>query len=98
MVTLTSHIFTDILQREHFLAINFLVSNEKNMGYLLIPKSQKAWEKVEKIGLGSFNIHIWPAVVLKIRISWDFASLFSLVQTGSLNSILAKSDHKNLIR
>ena len=28
---------------------------EKNMSFLVIPKSPKVWKKVEKIGLGSFN-------------------------------------------
>ena len=31
------------------------MGNKKTIGHLLIPKSQKNWEKVEKIGLGSFK-------------------------------------------
>ena len=58
MVTITSHIFTAIFPREYLLAIQFLVDTEKNMGHLLIPKSQKVWEKVEKIGLWTPLTHV----------------------------------------
>ena len=50
MITITGHIFTDVFPingtafgRNFFFF--FFAGNEKNMGYLLIPKSQKFWEK-----------------------------------------------------
>ena len=48
MVTIYSHVFNAIFSREHILAIKFLVGKEKNMGHLLIPKSQKVWKKKKK--------------------------------------------------
>ena len=41
-------IFTATFPREYLLAMKFLVGNDKNMGHLLIPKSQNVLEKVEK--------------------------------------------------
>ncbi len=41
MLTITSHIFVNIFQTVHFSAVKFIRSNEKNMSYLLIPKSPK---------------------------------------------------------
>ncbi len=55
MVTITSHIFINIFQTVHFSAVKFPRSNEKNMSFLLIPKSPKVREKSEAIGLGTFN-------------------------------------------
>ena len=55
MVTITRHFFTNISQMDHFSAVKFYMGYEKNMSFLVIPKSPKVGEKVEKIGLGSFN-------------------------------------------
>ena len=55
MVTITRHVFINVLQTEHFSAAKFVMGYEKNMSFL-IAKSPKVWEKVEKIGLGSFNL------------------------------------------
>ncbi len=41
MVTITSHIFINIFQMVHFPAVKFTRGNEKNTGFLLIPKSPK---------------------------------------------------------
>ncbi len=41
VVIITSHIFVNIFQTEHFIAVNFTRGNEKNMNFLLIPKSLK---------------------------------------------------------
>ncbi len=41
MVTVTSHIFINIFQTVHFPAIKFSRGNQKNMSFLLIPKSPK---------------------------------------------------------
>ncbi len=41
MVTITSHIFTDIFRTVHFSAVKFTRGNGKNMSFLLIPKSPK---------------------------------------------------------
>ena len=54
-LTITSHIFINIFQREHFWAVKFAIGYEKNMSFLVIPKSSKIWIKVEQIGLGFFN-------------------------------------------
>ncbi len=55
MVTITSHIFINIFQMAHFSAVKFNRCNEKNMSFLLIPKSPKVWEKSEAVGPGTFN-------------------------------------------
>ena len=66
MVTITSHIFINIFQTKHLSAVKFAVGYEKNMSFLEIAKSSKVWNKVEKIGLGSFNMFksrpIWKVV------------------------------------
>ncbi len=41
MVTITSHISINIFHTVHFLAVKFTRGNEKNMIFLLIPKSPK---------------------------------------------------------
>ena len=41
MVTITSRIFNNIFQTVHFSAVKFTRGNEKNMSFLLIPKSEK---------------------------------------------------------
>ncbi len=56
MVTITSHIFTNIFRMVHFSAVKFTRGNEKNMSFLLIPKSPKVWEKSEGIGPGTFKV------------------------------------------
>ena len=49
MVTITSHILTAIFPREYFLAIKFLMGNEKHMyGTSFDTEISKVWEKVEK--------------------------------------------------
>ena len=55
MVTITRHIFINIFQTECFSAVRFAMSHEKNMSFLVIPKSPKVWKKNEKIGLGFFK-------------------------------------------
>ncbi len=40
----------------HFSAVKFTRGNEKNMSFLLIPKSPKVKEKSEAIGPGTFKI------------------------------------------
>ena len=41
IVTISSHIFVNISQTVHFSAVKFTRVNEKNMNFLLIPKSLK---------------------------------------------------------
>ncbi len=55
MVTITSHIFIDIIQTIHFSAEKFTMGNEKNMRFLLILKSPKVLEKSGAIGPGTFK-------------------------------------------
>ena len=55
MVTITRHLFINIFQMQHFSAMIFYMGYEKNMSFLVIPKSPKVRKKVEKIGLGSFK-------------------------------------------
>ena len=49
------HYQAHFFQMEHFSAVKFAVGYEKNMNFLVMPKSSKVWKKkkVEKIGLGS---------------------------------------------
>ncbi len=56
MVTITTQNFINIFQTVHFPAIKLTRGNEKNICFLLIPKSLKVWEKSEVIGPGSFNV------------------------------------------
>ena len=56
MVTITNHIFINVFQMECVSAETFAKGHEKNMSFLVIPKCPEVEEKVEKIGLGSFNI------------------------------------------
>ena len=58
MVTITSHIFINISQMVHFSAVKFTRDNEKNMSFLLTPKSLKLWKKSEAIKPGPFKILI----------------------------------------
>ena len=55
-VTITRHIFINIFLVECFSAVKFAMCYEKNMSFLVIPKSPKVWKKVEKVGLVFFNI------------------------------------------
>ena len=55
MVTITRHGFINILQMENISAVQFDMVYEKNMSFLMRPKSPKVCKKVEKIGLGSFK-------------------------------------------
>ena len=55
MVTIIRYVFINIFQTECFSAVKFAMGYEKNMSFLVIPKSPKVWKKVEMIGLGSFN-------------------------------------------
>ena len=56
MVTVTSHICINIFQTECFSAVKFAMGYEKNMSFLVVPKSLKIWKKkIEKIRLDSFK-------------------------------------------
>ena len=46
-------VFANISRTEHASAVKFHMDYEKNMSNILVPKSQKVWKKVEKIGLSS---------------------------------------------
>ncbi len=71
MVTITSHIFINIFQTVHFSAVKFTRGNEKNMSFLLIPKSPTVWKKSEAIGPGIF------------KCLWDNGSLAAhIIQLG----------------
>ena len=45
MVTITRHVFIYIIQMEHISAVKFDTGYEKNMSFLVIPKSPKACKK-----------------------------------------------------
>ena len=55
MVTVTSYVLINIFQTVHFSAVKFTSGNEKNVGFLLIPKFEKRWKTSEVIRPGSFN-------------------------------------------
>ncbi len=46
MVTITGHIFIQIFQTVQFSALKFTSGNEKNMCFLLIPKSPNVWKNL----------------------------------------------------
>ena len=55
IVTITSHIFSTILQTVFFSPVKFTRSKDKKISFLLMPKSQNVWTKSEAIRAGSFN-------------------------------------------
>ena len=89
MVTIkTRHIFINISQTEHFPAVKFDMGYEKNMSFLVIPKSPNLWKKVEKTGLGSFNWSITYNFraeyasfnLIHTLLNWLFYSTFFFVE------------------
>ena len=58
MVTITRHLFINVFFSEHISAVKFDTGYENNKSFLVIPKSLKVRQKVEKIGLSSFNIDL----------------------------------------
>ena len=56
MVTITKHIFINIFQMERFSAVKFAMGYKKNMSFCDTRISKILKKKVEKIGLGSFNM------------------------------------------
>ncbi len=94
MVTITSHIFTNIFQMVYFSAVKFTRGNEKNMSFLLIPKSQKVWKKSEAIRPGTFKYwrcqNMWNLKIDFEDIFWDilvFHRLSSLLTTGTFQYV-----------
>ena len=67
MVTITRHIFINTFQTEHFSPVKFAMGYEKNMSFLMMPKSPKVGEKSWKIGLASLTN--WIFLVQKKK--WD---------------------------
>ena len=63
MVTITKHVFINTFQTEYFLTVKFSMGYEKNMTFLVTAKSPKVSKKVEKIGLGFFNIDIIKSII-----------------------------------
>ncbi len=63
MVTITSHIFMNIFQTAYFSAVKFTRGNEKNMSFLLIPKSPKVGEKSDAIGPGTFKSNLYELII-----------------------------------
>ena len=55
VVAIARHIVTNIFQMGRFSAVKFAMGYEKNMSFLVIPKSPEVWKKVEQIGLGFFE-------------------------------------------
>ena len=47
-LTITWHVFINIFQMEHFLAVKFGMAYEKNMSFLEVPKSPKVKKKLKK--------------------------------------------------
>ena len=47
-VTITRHVFINIFQVEQFSAVKFDKGYEKNISFLVMPKSQKVWKQFEK--------------------------------------------------
>ena len=55
--------------------MKFVMGYEKDMSFLVIPKSPKVWEKYEKIGLGSFKFYC----KLQIKTTWWTYEVFYVV-------------------
>ena len=81
MVTITSHVFTNIFQTKHISAVKFLVGCKKNMTFLLISKSKKNLKKIthkkrkNQSRADSCNLGIWTEAVFlsqiwRMRNSW----------------------------
>ena len=45
MVTITRHVSINILQTEHFSAVQFAIGYDKNMSFFVIAKSPKVLKK-----------------------------------------------------
>ena len=45
VVAITRHVFINFFQTEHISAVKFNMGYEKNMSFLVIPKSPKVWQK-----------------------------------------------------
>ena len=48
MITIIRHVFINIFQMEHFLAVKFTMGYEKNMSFLVIEKSPKVLKKLKR--------------------------------------------------
>ena len=53
--TLTRHDFVNIFQMEHFSAVKFAMGYEKNISYLVTPKSPKVGQKLNKSDWAPLN-------------------------------------------
>ena len=62
MVTITRHIFINLFQMEHFLAVKFAMGYEKNELSCDSKISKSLEKKVEKIGLGSLKFGLTPTL------------------------------------
>ena len=65
--------------------MNFAIGYEKNMSYLVVPKSPKVYKNVEKIRLSSFK-STWGFLIFR---SFHFCCLYHMFgashQTGDRN-------------
>ena len=48
MVTITNHIFINIVKMEYFLSVIFAMGYEKNVSFLVLPNLQKLKKKKKK--------------------------------------------------
>ena len=74
------HVFINMFQMEHISAVKFDTSYEKNMSFLVIPKSPKVGRKIEKIGLGSFNNELMQDSMCKAEHSKNATGAFCVIQ------------------
>ena len=86
MVKVTWHIFIYIFQTEHLLAMKYGTDYEKNMSFLVIPRSLKIWKKLKKKRTGLLNNFHNVTVLLQkvtqwnsLRWVWLFSCLLSLL-------------------
>ena len=67
MVTITSHVFISIFQKEPFSVAKFYMSYEENMSFLVIPKIKISISQSWQIGLASFK---HSKAIALLHISW----------------------------
>ncbi len=66
MVTITSHIFINLFQTVHFSAVKFSWGNEKNMIFLLIPKSHRFAKNLKRLDQAPFKLDFTRLIIMII--------------------------------
>ena len=99
MVTISSHIFINIVQTVHFSSVKFTSGNEKSMRFLLISKFQNIWNVCSKNSSPIFYCFTFLSMLLSLYtpIQSSHALLLcpgSKTALGIHNPFLLNAKHK----